>query len=342
MTAANGSPTLPDGPAALRVPTTMQAAVAREAGDSGVFRLEERPVPVPGPGQALLKSAAIGVNFIETYQRSGAYAVDYPAVLGGEAAGVVVALGPGVTGVGIGDRVTTASAIGAYAQYCLAPAEALIPVPESLGLATACAASLQGLTAHYLMTSVYTVQPGDRVLIHAGAGGVGQIALQMLKARGAFAFTTASTAHKKELARQAGADVVLDYEDFDERIREETGGRGVDVVFDGVGRSTFEQSLASLRRRGTMALFGAASGPVPPFDPQRLNALGSLVLTRPTLADFLSTPEERAWRASELFGPLSRGELRVDISAEYPLERVGSAHDALTSRSTTGKVLLTP
>lgn len=333
----------PDAPEARtdQVPETMTVVEAREAGGSDVLRTAERPVPSPGPGEALLRVAAAGVNYIETYQRSGAYPMDFPAVLGSEAAGTVVALGEGVVDVRLGDRVTTASAVGSYAEYCLAPADHLIPVPESLSLATACAASLQGLTAHYLMTSVYPVREGDEVLIHAGAGGVGQIAIQMLKRRGARVFTTASTPQKRELALRAGADEAFGYEGFADRVREATGGRGVAAVFDGVGRTTFEESLASLAPRGTMALFGAASGPVPPFDPQELNRRGSLVLTRPSLAHFLVSAEERAWRAADVFGPLADGDLAVSVT-EYPLAQAAEAQDALTSRSTTGKIVLTP
>jgi NADPH2:quinone reductase len=320
----------------------MRVTAAARAGGSDVFESQTRPLPIPRDGEVLLRVKATGVNFIDTYRRSGQYPVEYPAVLGSEAAGVVVALGPGVASVRVGDRVTTASAKGAYAEFCTAPANQLVPVPDGLDIQTACAATLQGLTAHYLMTSVYSVQPGDRVLIHAGAGGVGQIAIQMLKLRGAYVISTASTPEKREIASSRGADAVLDYENFDVKVRELTDGDGVAVVFDGVGRSTFDRSLKSLRPRGTMALFGAASGPVEPFDPQRLNAGGSLILTRPSLAHFLVTAEERAWRAREVFGPLAAGEISVDITAEYPLADAASAHDALTSRSTTGKVILTP
>lgn len=322
-------------------PDSMRAVVALRAGDSSVLSLESRPVPSPGPGEVLLQVAATGVNFIETYQRSGQYPMDYPVVLGSEASGVVAELGEGVTGVSVGDRVTTASAVGSYAEYCLAPASHLVPVPDGLDLPTACAASLQGLTAHYLMTSVHRVESGDEVLIHAGAGGVGQIAIQMLKLRGARVITTASTPEKRQLALDAGADEAVPYEGFADAVREFTEGRGVAAVFDGVGKDTFDDSLRCLAPRGTMALFGAASGPVPPFDPQLLNKHGSLMLTRPSLAHFLVTEEERAWRAAEVFGPLAEGRLSVDFTT-YPLDSAADAQDALTSRATTGKVLLTP
>ncbi|MFC4807384.1 quinone oxidoreductase family protein [Falsarthrobacter nasiphocae] len=319
----------------------MTAVRAHRTGGPDVLTPETVPVPSPGEGEALIRVAATGVNFIETYQRSGAYPVEFPAVLGTEASGVVVALGPGDHAVSVGDRVTTASARGAYAEYCLAPSSHLIPVPDGLELELACAASLQGLTAHYLITSVARVEPGQWVLVHAGAGGVGQVAIQLLARLGARVISTASTPEKRELASAAGAEHSIGYEGFADTVRTLTDGRGVSAVLDGVGRATFDDSLRSLDRRGTLALFGAASGPVPPVDPQALNKAGSVTLCRPSLPDFLADPEERRWRAEEVFGPLATGELRVEYSA-YPLAEAAAAHTALEGRATTGKTVLTP
>jgi NADPH2:quinone reductase len=240
----------------------------------------------------------------------------------------------------VGDRVATAEGVRTYARFAIVPAKAAAAVPDRVDDATAAALPLQGLTAHYLVTSVYPVQAGTTLLVHAGAGGVGLLLIQLAKARGATVFTTVGSPEKRALAEGAGADAVLDYEGFAERARELNGGHGLDVVFDGVGKTTYEGSLAALRPRGLLALFGAASGPVPPIDPRRLMTGGSLVLTRPTMNDFLQTPEERAWRYRELFDAAVAGDLDVRVGATFPLTNAADAHRALEGRSTTGKVLL--
>jgi NADPH2:quinone reductase len=306
------------------------------------MQLQEVPVPAPGPGQLLVKVAAAGVNFIDTYQRSGVYKVKFPFTPGSEIAGTVEALGEGVTGVAAGDRVATSEARGGYAQYALVDADGALPVPDGVSDETAAAIPLQGMTAHYLVNSSFKVQSGHTVLTHAGAGGVGLVLTQLLKAKGARVITTVSTDEKEELAREAGADEVLRYDGFAEQVRELTGGTGVDVVYDGVGKDTFDGSLASLRTRGTLVLFGGASGQVPPFDLQRLNAGGSLFVTRPKLADHLLTVEERRWRSEELFAAVLDGSLKIRVGASYPLGKAGQAHADLESRRTTGKLLLVP
>ncbi|GAA3695153.1 quinone oxidoreductase [Arthrobacter ginkgonis] len=318
------------------------AIFAPGPGGPDVLEAVEVPRPVPGPGQLLVKVAAAGVNFIDTYERSGVYAVDFPFCPGQEAAGTVEEVGEGVSGFAPGDRVATAAAAHTYAEYVVLDAELALPVPDALELETAAALALQGLTAHYLVTSSFNVSPGDTALTYAGAGGVGLLLTQLLKLRGATVITTTSTPEKAELARAAGADHVLGYADVPERVRELTGGRGVEVVYDGVGRDTFEGSLRSLRLRGTLVLFGGSSGQVPPFDLQRLNALGSLTVTRPRLAHFLSTPEERSWRAGEIFGLAAKGTLKVRIGARYPLREAARAHADLESRASTGKLVLVP
>jgi NADPH2:quinone reductase len=290
----------------------------------------------------LVKVAAVGVNFIETYQRSGVYKVSYPFTPGSEYAGTVEAIGDGVTGIAVGDRVATTEGSKAYANYTLLDAEKALPVPANVALDVAGALPLQGITAHYLVNSSYNVQPGDTVLTYAGAGGVGLLLIQLLKLRGATVITTTSTPEKAELARGAGADHVLGYDEVPARVREITGGRGVDVVYDGIGKDTFDGSLESLKVRGTLVLFGGASGQVPPFDLQRLNAHGSLTVTRPKIADFLLDAEERRWRSSEIFGLVADGKLDVRIGARFPLAEAGAAHAALESRATTGKVILLP
>ena len=261
----------------------MHAIVAREAGGPEVLTLAEVDRPVPGPGQLLVKVAAVGVNFIDTYKRSGSYKVPYPFTPGSEASGTVEELGDGVTGFSPGDRVATAEGVNCYAGYALIDEDKALPVPHGVDDFTAAALPLQGITAHYLINSSFKVEPGHTVLLHAGAGGVGLLLIQLLKARGARVITTVSTDDKEQLAREAGADHVLRYDGFAAKVRELTDGTGADVVYDGVGKDTFDGSLEALRIRGTLVLFGAASGPVPPFDPQRLNSGGSLYLTRPTI-----------------------------------------------------------
>ncbi|MHA7284358.1 quinone oxidoreductase family protein [Arthrobacter sp. TMS2-4] len=318
------------------------AIVVTAPGGPDVLTLETVDRPTAGPGQLLVRVAAAGVNFIETYQRSGAYAVDHPFTPGAEAAGTVEMLGEDVTGFAVGDRVAFAEGTGTYAEYAVVDAERALPVPDGVELETAAALPLQGMTAHYLINSTFPVRPEHVVLVHAGAGGVGLLLIQLLKAKGARVITTVSTPEKEELARVAGADEVLRYEGFADAVKTLTEGVGVDVVFDGVGRATFDDSLRSLRIRGTLVLFGAASGAVPPLDLQRLNSGGSLFVTRPTLAHHLLSAEERRWRSEELFGAVAAGQLDVRIGARYALADAARAHEDLQARRTTGKVLLVP
>ena len=318
------------------------AIVARQAGGPEVLTYEDIERPVPGPGQLLVKVGAAGVNFIDTYKRSGTYKVPFPFTPGSEAAGTIEAVGDGVTGFVPGDRVATAEGINCYADYALVDEAAAFPVPHGLDDLTAAALPLQGITAHYLMNSTFKVEPGHTVLLHAGAGGVGLLLIQLLKARGAEVITTVSTDEKEQLAREAGADHVLRYEGFAARVRDITSGTGADVVYDGVGKDTFDGSLAALRVRGMLVLFGAASGPVPPVDPQRLNAGGSLFLTRPTIGHYLRDAAERRWRSGEVFAAAANGSLKVRIGARYPLVQAAQAHRDLEGRKTTGKVILVP
>jgi NADPH2:quinone reductase len=320
----------------------MHAILARQSGGPEVLEFAEVERPTPGPGQLLVKVAATGVNFIETYQRGGMYKVAYPFTPGSEAAGTVEEVGEGVDGFTVGSRVATAEGQKCYAEYTILDADKALPVPDGVDLHTAAALPLQGMTAHYLINSSFRVEPGHTVLVHAGAGGVGLLITQLLKIRGARVITTVSTAEKEDLSRAAGADEVLRYEGFADAVRKLTNGVGVDVVYDGVGKETFDSSLASLRTRGFLVLFGAASGAVPPVDPQRLNAGGSLSLTRPKLADFLANPQERVWRSSEIFGAVADGSLDVRIGGTYRLAEARRAHEDLEGRRTTGKVLLVP
>ena len=320
----------------------MRAVTVAKAGGPEELVLTEQPDPSPGPGQLLVRTHAAGVNYMDTYHRTGYYKVSYPFIPGGEASGIVEAVGEGVTAFAPGDRVTTGQAKQAYAELFVAQAELVVGVPEGLDMDVAAAFPLQGLTAHYLATSSAQPQEGETVIVHAGAGGVGLLLTQLLAARGVRVLTTVSTQEKAELSRQAGAAEVFGYDDFKDRAREATGGEGVAVVYDGVGRSTFDDSLASLRVRGDMVLFGASSGPVPPFELQRLAAGGSLSVTRPLMGHFLSTEEERAWRYGELFDGLAAGTLDVRIGGRYPLADARAAHEDLESRGTTGKLLLIP
>lgn len=326
----------------------MHAIEVAENGGPEVLSYVERPDPTPGPGEVLIHAEAIGVNYIDTYFRSGAYPRALPFVLGNEVAGTVAAVGDGVTEHNVGDRVVTAvAASGSYAEYSTAPARFAARVPAAISSDVAAAALLKGLTAHYLITSVYAVQAGDTVLVHAGAGGVGLILTQWLAHRGARVITTVSTPEKAERSRRAGATEVLDYPgddpaEFAGRIRDLTDGAGVPVVYDGVGASTFDASLASLAVRGTLALFGASSGAVPPVDPQRLNAAGSVYLTRPGLVHFTRTGEEFAWRSDELFTAIADGSLEVAVSHVYPLADAAQAHRDLQGRQTIGSIVLTP
>ncbi|MCW4386647.1 quinone oxidoreductase [Salinibacterium sp. SYSU T00001] len=319
----------------------MRSIVVSERGGPEKLVLEERPNPEPRPGEILARTHAVGVNFYDTYVRSGVYDAKLPFTPGREASGVVEAVGDGVEGFAAGDRVATVDASGSYAEYFRVKADVAAHVPDDLDLDVAAAVPLQGLTAHYLATSIAPPAAGDSVIVHAGAGGVSLLLTQLLVARGVRVFTTVSTPEKAALSREAGASAVFAYEDFPERVREATGGEGVAVVYDGVGATTFDGSLKSLRVRGTLALFGGSSGQVPPFDIQRLNSGGSLSLVRPSLWHYMRTPEERAWRWEELFTALAEGSLRVRIGARFPLADAAEAHAALEGRRTTGKVILT-
>jgi NADPH:quinone reductase len=324
----------------------MHAIEISETGGPEVLTYVDKPRPSPGPSEVLIKAEASGVNFVDTYFRSGLYPHELPFVLGAEVAGTVAAIGDGVTTLRIGDRVASADAIGAYAEYCIAPADLVARVPDGVGFDVAAAALLKGMTAHFLIKSVYRVRHGDTVLLHAGAGGVGLILTQWATSLGARVITTASTAHKAQLSHTAGAIEVLDYPDdpqqFGAKIRDLTGGEGVAAVYDGVGKSTFDASLASLAVRGTLALFGAASGPVPPVDPQRLNAAGSVYLSRPSRIHFIRTRDEFAWRTGELLDLIGNGTIKVTVSGHYPLKDAAQAHRDLQSRKTVGSVVLTP
>jgi NADPH:quinone reductase len=324
----------------------MHGIEVSELGGPEVLSYVEISQPAPAAGEVLITAEAIGVNFIDTYFRSGLYPHDLPFVLGAEVAGTVAATGAGVTGLRVGDRVATADAVGAYAEYCVAPAALVASLPDNIAFDVAAAALLKGMTAHLLVKSVYPVQAGETVLLHAGAGGVGLILTQWATSLGARVITTASTPAKAELSRRAGAVEVLDYPDdaqrFGAKVRELTDGSGVAAVYDGVGRSTFDASLASLAVRGTLALFGAASGPVPPVDPQRLNAAGSVYLTRPSRAHFVRTRDEFAWRTGELFDAIAAGSITITVSAHYPLREAADAHRDLQARKTIGSVVLTP
>jgi NADPH:quinone reductase len=328
----------------LRREARMRAVVVTENGGPEVLRVEKRETPSPGRGQLLVDVGAIGVNYMDIYHRKGLYPVSTPFVLGMEGAGTVSAVGDGVMEFSPGDRVAWAQAPGSYAEQVLVPAEKAVAVPDGVTDELAAAALLQGLTAHYLTHSTYPIQPGDTALVHAAAGGVGLLLTQMVRLRGGTVIATVSTEEKEQLARGAGADHVIRYTetDFTDEVRRLTGGEGVAVVYDGVGRSTFDGSLASLRRRGLLALYGASSGPVPPFDPQRLNFGGSLFLTRPTIAHYTATRDELDKRAGDLFSYLADGRLTVRIGARYPLEEARAAHEDLEGRRTTGKLLLLP
>lgn len=322
----------------------MKAIRVHEAGGPEVLRYEEVPVPEPGEGQVRVKVAAAGVNFIDIYHRKGLYPVAHPFTPGVEAAGVVDAVGPGVTEFQPGDRVAYAMQLGAYAEYTVVPAEKLVKVPEGVDLNTAAAIMLQGMTAHYLVYTTYPLREGETALVHAAAGGVGHLLVQLAKRKGARVIGTVSTEEKARLAREAGADEVIIYTqtDFEAEVKRLTEGRGVDVVYDSVGHDTFEKGLNCLRLRGYMVLYGQSSGPVGPFDPQILNAKGSLFLTRPSLGHYVATREELLWRAGDLFRWLQGGELTLRIDRTFPLAEAAEAHHYLEGRQTKGKVLLTP
>jgi NADPH:quinone reductase len=323
----------------------MHAIEVAKTGGPEVLNYVEKDVPAPGPGQVLIKAEAIGVNFIDTYFRSGQYPRELPFVSGTEVCGTVAAVGEDVAALSIGDRVVTANAVGAYADFCVAPADYVAYVPDGVAPDAVASALLKGMTAHYLLKSVYEVQSSDTILVHAGAGGVGLILTQWATSLGTKVITTASTPEKAELSRQAGAIEVLEYpedaEEFGATVKRLSNG-GVAAVYDGVGASTFDASLASLAVRGTLALFGAASGPVPPVDPQRLNAAGSVFLTRPNLGHYTRTADEFAWRAGELINAIADGSITITVSERYPLAEAERAHTDLQGRRTVGSVVLVP
>lgn len=322
----------------------MKAILVRRAGDPEVMTLEEVPAPSPREGQALVRLQAAGVNFIDIYQRVGQYPVPLPFTPGNEGAGIVEATGPSTPEVSVGDRVAYTGALGSYAEYAVVPSWRLVRIPNGVDPKTAAAVMLQGMTAHYLSHSTYPLSPGDVCLVHAAAGGVGLLLLQMARRRGARTIGTVSTPEKAELAARFGADEVILYtrQDFEAGVKDRTGGRGVQVVYDSVGRDTFEKSLRCLAPRGTMVLYGQSSGPVAPFDPQVLSARGGLFLTRPSLAHYTATREELLLRAGDVLGRAASGELAVRIGGEFPLADAAEAHRRLAGRLTTGKLLLIP
>jgi NADPH2:quinone reductase len=320
----------------------MRAVIVRTNGGPDVLETVDLEPPKPGDSQVLVDVAAAGVNYIDTYQRRGNYPIPTPFTLGSEGAGTVSAVGAAVDDLTVGDRVAWSGVLGSYAEQVAVPASAAVPVPDDVPDELAAALLLQGLTAHYLTTSTYQVQPGDWVVVHAAAGGVGLLLTQIVKLRGGRVLATCSTPAKAELATAAGADVVTTYEDFVEQARELTDGEGVPCVYDGVGRATFDRSLDALRVRGLLVLFGAASGPVPPVDPQLLNAKGSLFLTRPTLGHYTRDRTELLGRTDDLLGWVADGSLDVRIGGRYPLDDARRAHEDLESRRTTGKLLLLP
>ncbi len=321
------------------------ALVVTEQGDLDVLKLQEVEVGEPGPGQLLVRLAAAGVNFIDNYQRSGVYPMTTPYVMGGEGAGTVEQVGAEVTGFAAGDLVAWSGAPGSASGLVLIPAAVAVPVPDGVDAETAAAAMLQGMTAHYLVNSTYPVQAGDDVLIHAAAGGVGQLLIQLVKAKGARVIGTVSTPEKAAKASALGADDIINYREVSDvaaAVRELTGGRGVAVVYDGVGKDTFEGSLAALRRRGLLVLFGASSGQVPPFDLQRLNPAGSLFVTRPTLADYTADRAELLERGTDVLAAIAEGSLRLEIGGRYAFADARQAYEDLLGRRTTGKLLLIP
>jgi NADPH:quinone reductase len=322
----------------------MKAIQMNATGGPEVLRLTELPIPEPGPGQVLIRVEAIGVNFIEIYFRKGVYKSVLPLTPGSEAAGTVEELGPGVKGFAAGDVVASASVLGSYAEYALVSAAQLIKVPANLSPEQAAAAMLQGMTAHYLSHSTFPLKAGQTALVHAGAGGVGLLLTQMAVRLGARVITTVSTKEKAELSREAGAAGVILYtqKDFEPEVKRLTSGEGVDVVYDSVGKTTFEGSLNCLKPRGLLALFGASSGPVPPFDLIQLNRGGSLYITRPTLSHYVATRAEFEWRAGDVLGWVAAGQLKLRTEFVYPLTDAAQAQADMEARKTTGKVLLEP
>jgi NADPH:quinone reductase len=320
----------------------MRAIVVHELGGPEVMVLGEQPDPVPGPGQIVVQVAAAGVNFIDIYRRSGVYQQPVPYTPGSEGAGTVVAAGPGVHEFSAGDHVAWSEGPGSYAERVAIAAQNAVPVAEGIDLKLAGAVMLQGLTAHYLCRSTFPVAEGTIAVVHAAAGGVGLLLTQLIKDLGGTVVATTSSTPKAVLAKQAGADFVTTYEEFPAVVSEVTAGRGADVVFDGVGKETFDASLSALRPRGMMVLYGGSSGQVPPVDPQRLNSGGSLYLTRPTLANYVTDRTELLWRAEDIFERITKATLHVRIGAEYPLADAPRAHEDLAGRRTTGKLVLIP
>ena len=322
----------------------MKAIVIEKTGGPEVLTYKDTAPPSPKSGEALIKISAIGVNFIDVYHRTGLYPQTLPFIPGMEAAGTVEAVGPDVQDLKVGDRVAYAMMAGAYAEYAVVPAARLVPLPGGIEMETAAAAMLQGMTAHYLTTSTYQLKSGHTALIHAAAGGVGLLLIQMAKRLRVRVIGTVSTEAKAALAREAGADEVILYteQDFEAETKKLTEGRGVQVVYDSVGKDTFLKSLNCLAPRGMLALFGASSGPVPPFDPGLLAQKGSLFLTRPTLGHYAATRDELVWRAGEVLGWVRSGELKLRIGKTFPLAEASEAHRQLEGRKTTGKVLLIP
>lgn len=322
----------------------MQAIQMLTTGSPDVLEMRELPMPGLNAGEALVRIEAAGVNFIDTYFREGRYPARLPYTLGQEAAGVVTAVGSGVTSVKAGDRVAWCGVPGTYAQFAVAPATRLVGIPEGVTAVQAAAAMLQGMTAHYLSHSAYAIRGDDEVLIHAGAGGTGLLLIQMAKARGARVYTTVSTEEKAALVREAGADEVILYtrEDFAAKVKKLANGAGLHAVYDSVGKTTFDKSLEVLRPRGTMVLFGGSSGAVSPFDLIRLSLMGSLYITRPTLKDYIATREDLEARAGDVFRGVADGSLKLRIDHTYPLAEAAQAHRDLESRRTTGKLILIP
>src|SRR3954453_23390539 len=321
----------------------MKAIQVKEPGGPERMELVEVPTAQPGARQALVRIAAAGVNFIDVYFRTGLYKADPPIALGSEAAGVVEAVGPDVTEVAPGDRVAYAMAPGSYAECAVAPAWQLVKTPDGVDFQTAAAAMLQGMTAHYLTHSTYPLKSGDSCLVHAAAGGAGGLIVQMAKMIGAGVFGTVSTEEKAGIGGEHGVDEAILYtqKSFDEEVKRLTGGKGVDIVYDSVGKTTFDKSLSSLRPRGTLALFGQSSGPVPAFDANILNGKGSLYLTRPSLGHYVLSREELMWRAGDVLNWVASGKLKLRIDRAYPLSDAASAHRDLEGRKTAGKLLLT-
>ncbi len=322
----------------------MKAIRIHSAGNPEVLRFEDVPAPAPGPDQALVRLHAAGVNFIDIYHRTGLYALPLPAIPGSEGAGTVEAVGSGVTEVKPGDRVAYTNVLGSYAEFVVAPAWRLVPILSGIDFMQAAAVMLQGMTAHYLTHTTYPLHPGDWALVHAAAGGVGALLVQMAKRRGARVIATVSTDAKATVAREAGADEVINYtrEEFDTAVRRLTGGTGVRVVYDSVGKDTFERSLNCLTVRGMLVLYGQSSGPVAPIDLRVLNTKGSLFTTRPTLHHYTQTREELLQRAGDVLGWVRDGTLRLRIDATFPLAEAAAAHRRLESREATGKILLIP